>query len=201
MRSRTSNISSVCCKTLPTSARATEIQQLAYFDKLTGLPNQTLLHDRIERLLQQTDSVTPYHALYLISLDGFKSINDTFGHDTGDELLQQVANKLKQTLPEQATLARMGGGNFSVLYPSQMQDEDLSKQDIARYSETLLDLIDDRYKLEDSSVHTSASIGICPFALNDTVHYDSDQLTRYTNMAMYEAKNWAATRRICLKTP
>ncbi len=169
-------------------AAQTEIQQLAYFDKLTGLPNQTLLHDRIERLLQQTDSETPYHALYLISLDGFKSINDTFGHYTGDELLQQVANKLKQTLPEQATLARMGGGNFSVLYPSQMQDEDLSKQDIARYSETLLDLIDDRYKLEDSSVHTSASIGICPFALNDTVHYDSDQLTRYTNMAMYEAK-------------
>ncbi|KUJ73950.1 diguanylate cyclase [Thiomicrospira sp. XS5] len=169
-------------------AAQTEIQQLAYFDKLTGLPNQTLLHDRIERLLQQTDSETPYHALYLISLDGFKSINDTFGHCTGDQLLLQVAHKLKQTLPEQATLARMGGGNFSVLYPSQLQDEALSKQDIARYSEALLELIDDRYKLEDGSVHTSASIGICPFALNDAVQYDSDQLTRHTNMAMYEAK-------------
>jgi diguanylate cyclase (GGDEF)-like protein len=169
-------------------AAQNEIQQLAYFDKLTGLPNQTLLHDRIERLLQQTDSETPYHALYLISLDGFKSINDTFGHCTGDQLLLQVADKLKQTLPEQAFLARVGGGNFSILYPSQSQDEALSKQDIARYTESLLDLIDDRYKLEDGSVHTSASIGLCPFALNDAAQYDSDQLTRHTNMAMYEAK-------------
>ncbi len=169
-------------------AAQNEIQQLAYFDKLTGLPNQTLLHDRIERLLQQTDSETPYHALYLISLDGFKSINDTFGHCTGDQLLLQVADKLKQTLPEQAFLARVGGGNFSILYPSQSQDEALSKQDIARYTESLLDLVDDRYKLEDGSVHTSASIGLCPFALNDATQYDSDQLTRHTNMAMYEAK-------------
>ncbi|RUM92021.1 MAG: GGDEF domain-containing protein [Thiomicrospira sp.] len=169
-------------------AAQAEIQQLAYFDKLTGLANQTLLNDRIEKTLQDRTSITPYRALYLINLDGFKIINDTFGHTTGDQLLTQVAQKLKQKLPEECMLARLSGGSFAILYTCKTQDLQLAKEDINQYGEQLLDAIDDRYKLEKHSIHSAASIGVCTFALNQPVSLDSDQLTRYANMAMHEAK-------------
>lgn len=169
-------------------AAQAEIQQLAYFDKLTGLANQTLLHDRLEKTLQDKTSITPYRALYLVNLDGFKIINDTFGHTTGDQLLTQVAQKLKQQLPEESMLARLSGGSFAVLYTSKTQDQQFAKEDINQYGEQLLEAIDDRYKLEKHSIHSAASIGVCTFALNQPISLDSDQLTRYANMAMHEAK-------------
>lgn len=165
-----------------------QIQQLCYFDQLTGLPNQIQLQESLDNILDTPDPDVIYYAMLYINLDGFKLIDATFGGQVGDELLAKVAQKCQQDLPDKALLARLNGGSFGILYPSNSQDAQLAKQEIQRYAENLIDLVGDRYKLQQHSIHTSASIGICSFSPHEKVTYDSEQLTRYANMAMVEAQ-------------
>lgn len=165
-----------------------EIAHLSYFDKLTGLANRTLLHDRIEQTLNRADYQDTSNALFFIDLDGFKIINDTFGHNIGDQLLIQVSKKLQKTLPEEATLARIGGAGFAILYRSSFEDTQQAQEDFLQFASQLLDTVDDRYNLEQNSIHSAASIGICTFPMRDVADYRTDQLTSYADMAMYEAK-------------
>lgn len=170
-----------------------EIAHLSYFDRLTGLANRTLLHDQIEKTLQQPDYAHSQNALFFIDLDGFKIINDTFGHSTGDQLLIQIAERLKQIAPEDSTLARLSGGGFALLMPSEFDDAELAKEGFLAMAAELLEQIEGRYKLEGNSVHSAVSIGVCIFPMDtpqgeDASNCRTDQLTSYADMAMYEAK-------------
>lgn len=165
-----------------------QIQQLSYYDQLTGLPNQSYLQETLDQLLTTPDAGQPHYALLFINLDEFKMIDDTFGRQVGDELLVKVAKKCQTQLPENALLSRLNGGSFGIIYPSHCQDEVNAKHQIQDYSETLIEMISDRYKLQQHSIHTSASIGICPFSPNNPVNFDSEQLMRYANMAMLQAQ-------------
>ncbi|MBN2864403.1 MAG: EAL domain-containing protein [Thiotrichales bacterium] len=166
-----------------------EISQLAYYDKLTGLANRTLIQDRIEKVIEACQSEQTFGTLFFIDLDGFKIINDTFGHNAGDQLLVQVTEKLLPLVGNKATLARLSGDEFMVLCPNSTQDRDVALQDALAFGSKLLDAIDSRYKIEQHSVHSAASIGICIFPIaEDQLQSRSDQIISYADMAMSEAK-------------
>lgn len=165
-----------------------QIQQLSYYDQLTGLPNQSYLQQTLDQLLTTSDTTQSQYALLFINLDEFKAIDDTFGRQVGDELLIKVANKCQAELPEKALLCRIHGGSFGIIYPSSCHDEIDAKHQIQDYAETLIEVIGDRYKLQQHSIHTSASIGICPFSPDSQVNFDSEQIMRYANMAMIQAQ-------------
>jgi diguanylate cyclase (GGDEF)-like protein len=92
-----------------------EIRQLAFYDPLTGLPNRRLLRDRLQRALVASQRSKRYGAVLFIDLDHFKTINDTLGHDKGDLLLQQVAERLTRCLRLVDTVGRQGGDEFVVM--------------------------------------------------------------------------------------
>lgn len=169
------------------------IEKLSYYDRLTGLANKTLLHDLIQSSLTQSNVNQSQHGLLYIGLDGVKIINDTFGHRAGDDLLIQVAEKIRGQLShltseETTTLARLDGSNFAILLHTNTQDKVLFKEELAKLSEELVDIIHGRYQLPQGSVHTSASIGSCVFPLDSELEYAADQILSFADMAMFEAK-------------
>jgi GGDEF domain-containing protein len=92
-----------------------EIQRLAFYDALTGLPNRRLLHDRLEHCLRGSRRHTLHGAVLMLDLDNFKPLNDHFGHDAGDCLLVEVANRLQACVRASDTVARLGGDEFVVI--------------------------------------------------------------------------------------
>lgn len=180
------------------------IEKLSYYDHLTGLANKALLHDLIQSSLTQSEVNQSYHALLYIGLDGVKIINDTFGHRAGDDLLIQVAEKVRQQLSrvasENTTLARLDGSNFAILYNTSTQDKDSVKEEVAKLSEELIEIIHGRYQLPQGSVHTSASIGSCVFPLTPELDYAADQILSFADMAMFEAKKQGGNQSFLFET-
>ena len=93
------------------------IRQMAYYDSLTGLPNRNLLNDRLAVAVANAARNNQKVAIFFLDLDHFKTINDSLGHESGDQLLQQVSLRIKGILRKQDTVARMGGDEFIVLIP------------------------------------------------------------------------------------
>ncbi|VEP18575.1 Response regulator receiver modulated diguanylate cyclase/phosphodiesterase [Hyella patelloides LEGE 07179] len=156
--------------------------QDALHDDLTGLPNRTLLMDRIERSLQLTKR-NPHHlfALLFIDLDRFKIINDSQGHLVGDKLLIAIADILSEGLRDTDTLARLGGDEFVILLENINHLTDATK--VADRINQQLQL---SFNLEGQMAFTSASIGI---ALSSTGYENSSQILRDADIAMYRAKD------------
>jgi diguanylate cyclase (GGDEF)-like protein/PAS domain S-box-containing protein len=156
------------------------IQYLAYYDALTGLPNRTLLQDRLAKMLagarRQKDKV----ALLFLDLDGFKIINDSLGHSVGDLLLQEVAERLKTWGREQDTVARLGGDEFLVMLTN-IKDV----PDAAVAAERLMDAITAEFVVQGHLLKVSCSIGISIFPEHGT---DCETLIKNADAAMYNAK-------------
>ncbi len=162
------------------SQRTEQLRELAFHDSLTGLPNRALILERVDRMLQRTRlDHTPVAALFL-DLDDFKDINDTLGHDAGDQLLVQVGKRLTSSLRKGDTVGRLGGDEFVVLVEGSSLDA--GPEAVAqRILDTLSDPID--IDLGDSPLTVTASIGI---ATGDrTTPY---QLLRDADIALYRAK-------------
>jgi diguanylate cyclase (GGDEF)-like protein/PAS domain S-box-containing protein len=157
------------------------LKNIAHFDQLTKLPNRVLLADRLENGMIQNKRNKQYLAVIFLDLDGFKEVNDTYGHDVGDKLLVQLAKEMKLTLREGDTLARIGGDEFvAVLF-------DLDKNDDA------LPIINRLLKSASQTLHigkeliqVSASLGVTFSKDNQIV--DADLLLRQADQAMYQAK-------------
>ena len=143
---------------------------LAQYDHLTGLVNRTLFRDRLTQPV----------GLMLLDLDGFKTVNDTLGHDIGDQLLKAAADRLKYCVREVDTVARMGGDEFTVLLEGAS-----GEQDIAKVAERILEAIAKPLVLDGHTVSVTASIGITVYPLDD---HDIDVLLRHADTAMYRAK-------------
>jgi diguanylate cyclase (GGDEF)-like protein/PAS domain S-box-containing protein len=151
----------------------------AQHDPLTDLPNRTLLRHELQEALRARRSSDSPLALLMMDLDRFKEVNDTFGHRYGDQLLQQVGQRLLATVGAMGTLARLGGDEFAVL----LANADAAEAD--RVAQQLIDALDAPLPLEGHSVALGASIGIAMYPEHGA---DSETLLRHADVAMYVAK-------------
>ena len=163
-----------------------QIQSLAFSDPLTGLPNRRLLMDRLEQAITAAARHGHQTALLFVDLDDFKTLNDTLGHDKGDMLLKQIAQRLIACVREGDTVARLSGDEFIVLL------EDLSEdaQDAATQAQTvggkILDALGQPYQLYGHGHHSTASIGVTLFG--GTVRESIEEPLKRAELAMYQAK-------------
>ena len=164
-----------------------EIQRLAFYDALTGLPNRMLLTDRIERALATAHRGQHGGALLFIDLDNFKTLNDTLGHDQGDLLLQQVAQRLTTCVRSIDTVARLGGDEFVVM----LEEIDAQPDELALYARTvgekILSVLAAPYALASYQYRSTPSIGIAPFT--GGANASVGELLKQADLAMYQAKS------------
>lgn len=162
-----------------------EIHRLAYYDPLTQLPNRRLLQDRIQHALAASERNRQYGALVFLDLDHFKVLNDTRGHDVGDQLLVETAVRLSRHVRESDTVARLGGDEFVLL----LEQLGHGPQEAATLTGNIVDKLREvlalPFQLGDTSFHASASIGIALFLGHGE---SAETLLKYADMAMYQAK-------------
>ena len=156
-----------------------ELTHLALHDTLTGLPNRTLLADRIQQAMQAVSEKGGCFALMFIDLDGFKPVNDAFGHHMGDQLLREVGLRLREDLRSQDTLARIGGDEFVLLVRLTQPDDAL------RLAERQVGLVNRAFKVAEHELKISASVGIAIFPGNGG---NPQELLMNADAAMYHAK-------------
>ncbi len=163
---------------------AAEIHRLAYYDALTNLPNRRLLHDRLSQALLAAIRNGRYGAILFIDLDNFKMINDAHGHFAGDQLLIEVARRLRATVREGDTLGRLGGDEFVVVLENLDTEAEESAAQAKQVAEKMLGIISQPYLFNGFECHSSASIGIGLFRQHELV----DELLGQADLAMYQAK-------------
>lgn len=152
----------------------------ANFDSLTGLPNRRMFRDRFEQEIKKSDRTGLTLAMLFLDLDHFKEVNDTLGHEIGDRLLQDAAERLKSCIRVTDTVARLGGDEFVMLLS---EIGDLS--DLERIAKDILTSLAKPFEIEDETIYISTSIGI---TLYPTDAQDFDELLRNADQAMYAAK-------------
>lgn len=162
-----------------------EIHRLAYYDALTRLPNRRLLLDRLGQAVIATARSQRYGAIFFIDLDNFKALNDTRGHDVGDLLLIEVANRLRATVRESDTVARQGGDEFVVLMEDLGNQADEAAAQAKSLGEKLCLAIDQPFTLKDYEYHCRISIGVSLFHEKDSV----ENLFKHADLALYQAKS------------
>ncbi len=161
------------------------INTLAFFDQLTGLPNRTLLQDRLGQLLASGARSNSYGALLFIDLDHFKTLNDTKGHEVGDLLLKEIATRLLACIRETDTAARLGGDEFVVVLGNLGGVRKLAAAAAETVAEKILDAISQPYQLGHIEHRCSASLGVTMFHGNRNT---TDELMRQADLAMYRSK-------------
>ncbi len=158
---------------------ADALQHQVLHDALTGLPNRTLLHDRLAHTLRLMERDASSLALLLLDLDRFKEVNDTLGHQAGDALLRQVAARMRDAVRASDTVARLGGDEFAVLLPGAERDG------AVHAAQTLLAALVSPVTVEGQTVHVGVSIGI---AVTPAHGHEAAVLLRHADVAMYIAK-------------
>ncbi len=164
---------------------AQQIQHLAYHDTLTNLPNRALLTDRVNRALARARRTSHIGALLFLDLDKFKRINDSLGHSVGDELLIELARRLRSTLREEDTVARLGGDEFVVLLEGLGQRQEHAVEKAGEIADKIRSVFNEEYRLNGHELFVTASIGIVTFPHDGAT---VDTLLRHADTAMYHAK-------------
>jgi diguanylate cyclase (GGDEF)-like protein/PAS domain S-box-containing protein len=157
-----------------------QIAHSAEHDFLTGLPNRMLLNDRVSRAISMGERHNRKVALMFMDLDGFKHINDSLGHPTGDKLLQSIAKRLVSCVRDSDTVSRLGGDEFVVLLSEVGQSEDMSAT-----AARLLKAVSEPHNIDDHELHVTTSIGVSVYP-DDGV--DAETLIKNADTAMYQAK-------------
>jgi diguanylate cyclase (GGDEF)-like protein/PAS domain S-box-containing protein len=162
-----------------------EIERLAFHDVLTGLPNRRLLLDRLAVAIAATARAGEHGALLFIDLDNFKDLNDTLGHDRGDQLLQQVAHRLTRSVRGADTVARLGGDEFVLMLEGLDADPTAAAVQAEVIARKILAALNQPYLLDGREHNSSPSMGVALFGdAQDTV----DELLKRADLAMYRAK-------------
>ena len=161
------------------------ITNLAYFDTLTGLPNRTLVRERIEQAMQASTEDHRFGALLLIDLDHFKMLNDTLGHEMGDRLLKQVARRLTPCVRHSDTVARIGGDEFVVVLTQLSTDAAQACLQAQEVGFNILASLNQPYVIHEQSHRSTPSIGATLFQGHET---SLDNLLRQAELAMYKTK-------------
>ena len=164
-----------------------QIKHMAQHDSLTGLPNRNLLQDRYQQCCHRAEREQRSFAILMMDMDGFKTVNDTLGHDRGDQLLQQVAKRLEHCIRKTDTLCRLGGDEFIMLLGELHQREDAT-----RVAELVLRTLSQPFVLEQNQIaQIGVSIGI---ALYPTDGATLEALLKSADIAMYRAKDGGRNR-------
>jgi diguanylate cyclase (GGDEF)-like protein len=163
-----------------------ELSQLAKLDPLTGLPNRLLFRDRLTQAVRRLDRRDHVVALIFIDLDGFKAVNDRYGHATGDRLLEAVAARLRRVVRRTDTVARLGGDEFTIILEG-LHDRD----DAARVAEQALFSLRQSFEVDGEVIELGASLGV---AIASHATEIPEALTRRADAAMYRAKARGGTR-------
>jgi diguanylate cyclase (GGDEF)-like protein/PAS domain S-box-containing protein len=163
-----------------------EIHTLAFYDPLTRLPNRRLLHDRLQQAQAASVRSGHYGAVMFIDLDHFKTLNDTKGHDVGDLLLQEVAQRLQSGVRDGDTVARLGGDEFVVILESLSSDADEAVTLAGLVAETLRTCLGQPYQLEGHEYHSTPSVGVTLFQGHGERVED---LLKHADTALYQAKS------------
>ncbi|MBP6497159.1 MAG: GGDEF domain-containing protein, partial [Campylobacteraceae bacterium] len=156
------------------------IYKQAHYDHLTSLANRSLLHQRLEVLIQESSENNKKFAILFLDLDRFKEINDSLGHDVGDELLVRVAKILLQATRKTDTVARIGGDEFVILL-----DDVGNEKTITSIAQKLLQALDQPLKIKEYNLHVTTSIGISIYPDHGN---DFNALLKNADVALYEAK-------------
>jgi diguanylate cyclase (GGDEF)-like protein/PAS domain S-box-containing protein len=163
-----------------------QLNRIAHYDALTGLPNRTLLDDRLKQAVARAVREQNMMAVCYLDLDGFKSINDSMGHDAGDRALIEIARRIKDTIRGGETVARLGGDEFVVLLLGLERGEECSMA-----LDRLLSVIAEPISIGDKFFVLGASIGVSIYPMDDG---DTDTLLRHADQAMYSAKQSGKNR-------
>ena len=166
-------------------AAAEEIKNLAYFDPLTHLPNRRLMIDRLQQALALNIRSKREGALLFIDLDDFKSLNDSLGHDYGDLLLQQVAQRLKSCVREGDTVARFGGDEFVVMLENLSEHTLEAAEQTEAVGQKIIGALNQSYLLNNFKHHSTPSIGATLFGEHS---HSTEDLLKQADIAMYQAK-------------
>jgi len=157
------------------------LEHLAHYDYLTKVPNRYLLLDRVEHLIAQSERIKSNFALLYIDLDKFKTINDTKGHAFGDQVLIETALRLKQSIRNSDTVARIGGDEFVLLL------ENISnKDDVSIMVESIAKALNKEFIINNEKFEVSCSIGVAIYPDDGTT---TDTLLATADVAMYKAKD------------
>lgn len=167
-------------------AHEEELDRIAHYDLLTGVPNRRLLGDRLEQAIKHATRSENSLAVCFLDLDGFKAINDEFGHQVGDQLLIGVTHHLRSVLRANDTLARLGGDEFVVLL-----SDITNAVECAQVLERILSAVNQPIEIDETLINVTASIGVSLFPDDNA---DSDSLLRHADQAMYLAKNAGKNR-------
>lgn len=164
------------------------LAHLAHYDALTKIPNRLLFRDRLEHVLKLSERQQEGFSLLFIDLNGFKAVNDSFGHDIGDAVIRICAERLVTCLRKSDSVARMGGDEFTLLLPHTE-----SYHDIATITEKVIDLINEPVSVGGYEIVVGCSIGVATYP---EAGEDADTLMKSADLAMYRAKQ-QGNNRIC----
>ena len=167
------------------------IKHLAFYDDLTQLPNRRLLLDRLQWALAACERSGRRGALLLIDLDNFKELNDTWGHDHGDLLLQLVAQRLNGCIREVDTAARLGGDEFVVMLTDLSEDPGEAIRQAEAVGRKILVSLNQSYQLHSKERHSTPSIGVAFFSRQ---RKNIDELLKQADLAMYQSKSGGRNR-------
>ncbi len=156
-----------------------EIQHRAYYDELTGLPNRALFRDRVEQAILAAGREGQFPVVMLLDVDRFKEINDALGHETGDELLRDLGERLRGQLRAHETLARLGGDEFAILLPSAGVEE------ATACAERIHAALEEAFPIKGLPLEVAASLGVAVYPEHGE---DADSLLQHADVAMYLAK-------------
>ena len=158
-----------------------QLKQIAFYDILTGLPNRGMLIEKINEAINRANRYHTFAAISLLDMDGFKFVNDTYGHDAGDELLKVVSNRISSTLKKDDSLIRLGGDEFVIIL-NRVKDRDAIENILREISKVASEPV--TYKNSTFGITLSIGVAISP--------YDSttaDNLISFADVAMYKAKH------------
>jgi diguanylate cyclase (GGDEF)-like protein/PAS domain S-box-containing protein len=173
-----------------------KINELAFYDQLTSLPNRTLFLDRVKQAMKASERTGNSGALLFIDLDNFKTLNDTMGHDMGDLLLKQVAQRLLSCIRAGDTVARLGGDEFMVMLTNLSPLDNEAATNIEIIGEKIISTLNQKYQLNDVAFRSTPSIGATLFKGQQA---SVDDLMKQADLAMYKSKDDAAMESVVKK--
>ncbi|HGX92955.1 MAG TPA: GGDEF domain-containing protein, partial [Candidatus Tenderia sp.] len=165
------------------------LEELAHFDQLTGLPNRLLFHDRLRSSMARARRQKSYLVVMYVDLDGFKAVNDTLGHEAGDQLLVRAATHLRASIRDDDTAARLGGDEFALLFNGLS-----STEHVRMLAQRVIENLTLTVETEAEPLAVTASVGVALYVGDSS---SEEQLLERADQAMYQAKR-QGKQRYCL---